>query len=366
MKRDSDSVRERCNSVRAVGERNDLDRGSQCRTPLQLRFLKTSGITHVSRYALLDFERAMEEAGIDFIFNAQRKMETFISKVVSRLRLAGNLRHSSKGPVFVTFMGYSERRALPFAYWTEIVPYCFDCWEPEYKTWKAFFLRHRVRLAFFSARQSAQYFANALPAMKSLWLPEATDPFQYHPERKLSERDIDVLELGRKHDNFHSNIVRAMIAKQRVHLFEKVKGEIVFADRSSFVDGLGRSKISVCFPCSQTHVQRSGSIETVTHRYFESIASNCILLGHCPTELSDLFGYNPVIEVESGKEAAQIDTILSNLDSYKNLVQRNYKRLLDVGTWRSRIPIVLEAVEQLVARIAYDALLRRQGQSLRN
>jgi hypothetical protein len=305
-------------------------------------------------------DRAMEAAGIVPALNPQGRIETIGSKVLARLHATCNLRRSAKGPVFVACMSHSESRILPFAYWTEIIPYCFDCWEPEYEAWKTFFARHRIRLAFFSARQSAQYFATAMPAMTSLWVPEATDPAEYHPQRKLVERDIDVLELGRKHDSFHSRIAQQMIAGNKVHLFEKVKGKFLFGDRCSLADGLGRSKISVCFPCSQTHVERSGSIETVTHRYFESIASKCILLGHCPSELSDLFGYNPVIEAEDGREAEQIESILSNLDSYQDLLERNYERLHQVGTWRHRVPLIVKAVEALLARPVPEILLWHQ------
>jgi hypothetical protein len=263
--------------------------------------------------------------------------------------------------VFVAFMGYSEFKTLPFAYWTEIIPYCFDCWEPGYERWKAFFLRNRVRLAFFSARQSAQYFATALPAMKSIWLPEATDPSDYNPDRTWLERDIDVFEMGRKNYDFHRNIVQAMMLKKRVHLFEKVEAQRIFPDKASFTNALGRSKICVCFPRSQTHMHESGSIETVTHRYFESIASKCIILGHCPTELSDLFGYNPVIEVESGKEVEQIEYILSNLEQYQDLVDRNYRRLFKVGTWRNRVPVIIDEVERLVGAVREPCLTERES-----
>jgi hypothetical protein len=317
---------------------------------LPFRFLKTHAIKHVSRFCLLDMDRAMEAAGVVPVLNPQGRMKTFGSKVLARLHATRNFRRSSQGPVFVACMSHSESKILPFAYWTEIIPYCFDCWEPGYAAWQAFFLRHRIRLAFFSARQSAQYFARRMPAMTCLWVSEATDPAQYEPQRKLAERDIDVLELGRKHDEFHARIAPHMAAANKVHLFEKVKGQIIYSDRLALAEGLGRSKISVCFPCSQTHLERSGSIETVTHRYFESMASKCLLFGRCPSELSDLFGYNPVIEAETGREPEQIKSILSNVDSYQRFADRNYERLLEVGTWQRRIPIIAKAIEQSLSR----------------
>jgi hypothetical protein len=260
-----------------------------------------------------------------------------------RLQLTGNIKRASEGPVFVTCMSASNSQLLPFSYWTEIIPYCFDCWEPDYDLWKIFFLRHRVRLAFFSARQSAQHFASVLPEMSSEWLPEATDPSEYQPGKLLRDRNIDVLKLGRRHEQFHASVTQTLQTTKLVHLFERTKGEIVFPDKESFRCGLGSTKISVCFPCSQTHAERSGSIETVTHRYFESMASKCVLLGHSPVELTDLFGYYPVIEVEPGGEVGQIESILSNLDSFQDLVERNYTRLLEVGTWRTRISAVIKS-----------------------
>ncbi len=292
----------------------------------------------------------MEQAGLRSVSNRQSKAEIFVAKVISKLRLMRNVRRSAAEPVFVNFMGFCESKTLPFAYWTEIVPYCFDCWPSLYERWTSFFKRHRVRIAFFSARQSAQYFANALPNMKSVWLPEATDPFEYCPSKSWSERDIDVLELGRKNDRFHDRIVEPLAKTGRTHLFERVKGEIIFSDRTGLINGLGRTKVSICFPCSQTHPERSGPVETVTLRYFESIASKCLIVGHAPQELIDLFGYNPVIEVQSGYEFEQMESLLNHLGPLQSLVERNYRRLLEVGTWKHRVATILDIFREVATR----------------
>jgi hypothetical protein len=291
-------------------------------------------------------DRAMEQAGIHSLLNSQGTSEAIIAKAVSKLRLVRNVRRSSSGPVFVNFMGFSESKILPFSCWTEIIPYCFDCWPDLYDRWTSFFKRQRVRIAFFSARQSAQHFSDAIPNMKSVWLPEATDPFEYRPAKAWAERDIDVLELGRKYDQYHGKIVAPLAEAKRVHLFERVKGEIIFPDRSGFIDGMARSKISICFPCSQTHPERSGRVETVTLRYFESIASKCLVMGHAPQELIDLFGYNPVIEVDWGHESEQIESILNDSGITKSLVEKNYIRLLEVGTWKLRVAEIIEVLEK--------------------
>ncbi len=314
---------------------------------LKLQFLKTTDCPTVGFHVLLSLDRALEQAGIRPFWNHQNNGAAFVAKTVSRLRLVRNLRRSAQGPVFVGFMGFSEYKTLPFSCWTEIVPLCFDCWPSLYGRWLSFFERHRVRLAFFTARQSAQYFADALPSMKSVWLPEATDPSEYSSSVPWAERDIDVLELGRKNDDFHGKITAPLADAKRSHLFELVKGEIIFPDRKGFLEGLARSKISICFPCSQTHPERSGPVETVTTRYFESMASKCLIVGHAPQELTDLFGYNPVVEVQEGEEIEQMEFLLRHPESYSGLIEKNYSRLLQVGTWKSRVAAVLEAFREV-------------------
>ncbi|HEV2484002.1 MAG TPA: glycosyltransferase [Terracidiphilus sp.] len=311
-----------------------------------LRYLRSTNCPGVSRYSLLAIDHAMEQAGIGSLSNRQSKAIVVVAKALSKLRLVRNVYRSSTGPVFVSFMGYSESRIVPISCWNEIIPYCFDCWPDLYERWMSFFKRHRVRIALFSARQSARHFAGVLPNMRSVWVPEACDPLEYCSSKSWLERNIDVLELGRRYDYFHSRIREPLAEANRVHLFEQVKGKIIFPDRDGLVDGYARSKISICFPCSQTHPERSGSIETVTLRYFESMASKCIILGRAPQELIDLFGYNPVIEVRDGHEFEQIESLLNSPDSCHDLVELNYRRLMEVGTVKSRVEQILDILRK--------------------
>src|SRR5215212_10345929 len=81
-------------------------------------------------------------------------------------------------------------------------------------------------------------------------------------------------------------------------------------------------------PISMTHPARSGNVETVTLRYFESMAAKCLIVGHCPAELIEVMGYNPVIEADlsSGPAAAaaQIADILADVGRYQPQVDRNF------------------------------------------
>jgi hypothetical protein len=286
----------------------------------------------------------MAEAGFVPVKDRQNRIARRAARVVADLGLVRNVARSLKGPIFVAMMGLTEERTLPFAYSNELIPYAFDCWPPIYDRWVSFFTRHRVRLAFFSARQSADHFAKAMPAMRAHWLPEAVDPAEYGPGSALADRRIDVLEMGRRHEGFHRSVTDALAALGRIHRFEDPPGRLVFPSRASLRDGLSTSRIAVCFPRSMTHPGATAGLETVTHRYFEAIASRCVVLGHAPDELVELFGFNPVVEVMWGQEAAQLAAILEDPRSLQDRVDANYNRLLEVATWRHRVPVILEAI----------------------
>ncbi len=211
-----------------------------------------------------------------------------VARAARKLGLLRSVRQSGRRAYFCPLMGLVEIKLFPTTYFAETLPYCFDCWPAEYSAWEAFLTRHRVRLAFFSASGSATEFEQRLPSMGSIWLPEATDPAVYRSGRSLIERAIDLLELGRRHDRFH-DLIRSPLEKLgRVHLFERAKGDLVFPSRDDLVAGLADSRVSVCFPSSETHRLRSGDVETATHRYFEPMASKCIVLGSAPSELVDM------------------------------------------------------------------------------
>ena len=152
--------------------------------------------------------------------------------------------------------------------------------------------------------------------------------------------------MGRKHEIYHNRIADKLAQANRVHLYERAPGQFIFPGRAELVDGLARTKILICFPRCQTHPEETGGVETVTYRYFQSMASKCLIVGHAPQELIDLFGYNPVLEVQVGNEFEQIEWVLSNLDSFSALVDQNYARLLEVGTWTSRVEKILDVLRE--------------------
>jgi hypothetical protein len=263
------------------------------------------------------------------------------AKVLSRSRLIRPLIRRRGKVVLVPSMGFSEYRLVPFGYVFETVLYVFDCWPRDYPRWVAYFRRHHPRITFFSARDSAAYFRDRIPGMEAMWMPEATDPGRYRKGPPLAERSLDVLELGRRYSTFHDAVTGPLRRLGWSHRFEPEPGKIIFPSFAELVDGLAATRISICFPSSLTHPARSGFVETVTHRYFESMASRCVLVGKCPRELADLFGYDPVIGADMADPVGQIVQILSDIGAYQSLVDQNHARLLEVATWDVRVGAIL-------------------------
>ena len=312
----------------------------------RLRFLRSKEPPRPATYSLYSLERALAQAGIQALPDNMSNPDSFAARAMYKFRWMWNFRRSSAGPVFVSYMAYSEIKTFPFSYWTEIIPYSFDCWPKYYDWWASFYRRERVRIAFITARQSAQYFADLFPNMTSAWLPEAIDPTEYDASKPWAQRNIDVLEMGRRFDHYHHKITDKLAQSEYVHLYDRGTGKDIFPHRPDLVDGLSRTRIVICFPRSHTHPDVAGGVETVTYRYFQAMASKCLMVGHAPQELMDMFGYNPVIEIKDGEEFEQLKWVLHNLNSFAGLVDRNYDRLLEVGTWKSRVETVLNVLRE--------------------
>jgi hypothetical protein len=62
--------------------------------------------------------------------------------------------------------------------------------------------------------------------------------------------------------------------------------------------------------------------------------------------LVDLYGYNPVVEVDWGAPAEQLREILTTPQAHQPLVDRNVKRTLEVGTFDSRVRTMLSILEE--------------------
>jgi hypothetical protein len=299
-----------------------------------MRFLRTKPRGVGSAYEILGIQKELERRGFAAYDQISSSFVYFLARAAGKSRVNVLFNPFPREPMIVVGGGIPDATCFPMSLWTRFIPYFFDCWEPAFSRWESFFMRNRTELAFLTARDSAKYFQQRFPSRRFLWLAESVDPSAYRSGVSLVDRSIDVLELGRKYDAFHNRLTPALADSGMSHLYEEIKGKIIFPTRTDLVSGLANSRVSICFPQSITNPERCGKVETVTLRYFESMASKCLLVGKCPLELRDLFGYTPVVEVD---DAAEVVDIIRRIADHQPLVDRNYQRLLEVGTHSVRV-----------------------------
>jgi hypothetical protein len=69
--------------------------------------------------------------------------------------------------------------------------------------------------------------------------------------------------------------------------------------------------------------------------------SGALMVGRAPKELIEFLGYNPVIEL-GDNPALKIDEVLSNLEQYQSLADKNYNVALIRAPWSDRMNIIKE------------------------
>lgn len=218
----------------------------------------------------------------------------------------------------------------------EIIPFIWDCWPKFFEDVCQYFIKHKVRTAFFTSSQSAEKMKKRFPSMNIFFIPEGIDTTLYQDGKLLKDRNIDLLEYGRKNDK----IVRYNLPNTINHLYSK-KGEKLFTTNEDLFSALADTRITIALTRKDTQPELAGDIDTLTQRYWESMLSRIVMVGRAPQELIDLIGYNPVIELDYKHPNEQIFDILNNIENYQPLVNKNRETALKFGDWKTRMKDVM-------------------------
>lgn len=222
----------------------------------------------------------------------------------------------------------------------EIIPMIWDCWPHYYDKMEKWLRKHKVRTAIFTSSKEMYEIVRRIPNLNAMHCPEAVDTSHYDGGVELKNRHIDLLEFGRSNKKFLSATFPTFIK----HICTKVNGEYIFNNQELYA-AMGDAKVVIALPRSMTDPNGSGGVETLTQRYWENMLSRNVMVGHTPQELVDLIGYNPVIELENNP-CDQILYILSNIESYQNLVNKNREMALAKGSWDYRMRSIRTFLEK--------------------
>ena len=269
----------------------------------------------------------------------------------------------------------------------EIIPMVWDCWPCMFEKMCAWLKKHDVRTAIFTSSQAAERIKERFPEMNVLFCPEGIDTSKYIAGKSLKDRHIDVLEFGRAmlNVNSNSNPNEGLNKRQIRYVCTKVDGKFVFTDEQ-LKEAMGDAKVTIAFPRSMTNPDVAGDIETLTQRYWESMLSRMVMVGHAPKELVDMIGYNPMVEVGSNEnetlryepmeqrgqndayinfaESRQRETkgqdennkgnineekirgtvrkVLEHIEDYQELVDKNRETALKMGDWSLRAVQIMD------------------------
>jgi hypothetical protein len=126
----------------------------------------------------------------------------FLHSLIYRITLPSVFK--SKREARLRFVsGYSiQFDTFPDYAFYEVIPLIWDCWPKQVENVAVFFRKHQVKMAIFTSSQTADVFRGLFPQMNILTITEGIKIDLYSPGNVLSDRKIDILEIGRKDGNF--------------------------------------------------------------------------------------------------------------------------------------------------------------------
>ena len=259
------------------------------------------------------------------IFNFQ--FSTFNLSKEARLRFVE--------PISITFDTFPD-----YAFY-EIIPFVWDCWPCYFERMCRWLKKHNVRTAIFTSSQTAERMRAGFPKMNIMFCPEAVDSTLYNSGKNLNERSIDLLEFGRGNEK----IFDASQLSTVNHVRTVVNGKFTYTNEELY-HAMGDAKVTITLPRSYTQPEIAGDIETLTQRYWECMLSRMVMVGHAPKELTDLIGYNPVIELDMDNPKEQILQIITHINDYQELVDKNLEAARVHGDWYTRMKDVMRFIEE--------------------
>jgi hypothetical protein len=318
--------------------------------PMALHLLRSDDRSHVSTDTVEEFYDAiLASGGVKTVMNRYSRFPRVMGRLLRTRSVVDLLRRlpgTGGGGYFSVLMSADFVKCVPYFFASRNnAVYMFDAWPDLHPVIREFLPKLNITAVFFSSRQVTEEFnREGGNGCRFVWIPEGIDPARYR-SRPPGERDIDVLQFGRRYDAYHGVIVKKLREAGKTYLFEKTRGAIVFPGRGEFIDGLSRAKISICIPGNVTHPGRSGEISTMTIRYLQSMASGCLIVGMLPDDMKTLFDYNPLVEIDGKDPAGQLLGILDTMERYAPLIERNQRTIRERHTWTHRWRDIRQTLE---------------------
>jgi len=316
-----------------------------------ITLIKLNSYSHVSQDGIIAFENELVRT---LNWETKGELPSLFARIFSKMyRHFSSLFHllsviKSKKSYFAIILDIrAVGTKFPFFAFNanKKILYLSDCWEPQFFETEKTLKNLKIDIVFFDSKLCWEYFQEKWPMIKSFWVPSGIVPDEYYA-MPYSQKDIDILHLGRRCDAYHIKIVNFCVENNLKYLYEVERGRIIFPKRSDFLKGLARSKISICVPSSVTNPERSGYISVLSLRYFESMLSKCLIVGVMPEEMKYIFDYCPIVEIDMKNPTQQIMYLLKNFDRHIPLIERNYLEVKEKHQWKHRAHDINKIIER--------------------
>ena len=236
--------------------------------------------------------------------------------------------------------GYSIRfDTYPDYAFYEIIPVIWDCWPPLINNCANFLRKHKVKTAIFTSSQTAERIQMLLPKLRVIIITEGVDLSLYNKGEQINKREIDILEIGRKNGNFFKTPLSLKLNHIKTGNFTRI-----FKTDEDFRAALANTKITINVPRCDVDKKTAGDIETLTQRYWECMLSRVVMVGRAPKELTNLIGYNPVIDWDGYDATPLVTAIMENISDYQTLVDKNFETALRMASWDLRIKQIIDSL----------------------
>lgn len=250
---------------------------------------------------------------------------------------------SRKNKLLVLGSGRVESVSWPKLLTHEIVPFLWDVWPDKIAPLIRFVRRNKIRTLFCTSSQVVEILKSILSGVDIHWIPEGIKVEAYPKGENLKNRPVDILSYGRQMIPVTDKL-RDLALSEKLNVLFREGDAHLFSTFDDLVQGLQVSKMSICYPQSMTHSERAQNTETLTQRYWEAMLTGTLIVGAAPKELIEVCGYSPVIEL--GDNPTQVITeILSNVESYQALVDRNRECAEEKAGWDKRMTEIMEILK---------------------
>lgn len=223
--------------------------------------------------------------------------------------------------------------------------YCFDSWESRYERMEAVFNYVRPDYIFLAYRKSVEYFNKVYSNV--YWIPQSMDT-NYFFDRDIEKTRL-FMQMGRRTESLHMMVLDYM-AKKGIedipdnYVYERKKGKIIFEETNELADNICKTKYFICAPACIDNSSITGNISEVTARFYEAMACKTLIVGFKPDTFDDIFqgGYMVEVNQDGSDFLSVIDYFEKNPEQYQEIVEKNYKIVMEKNQWTNRAQTVRE------------------------